>query len=61
MLFTDSNPDWASDLSEDDIRERKSVLDASYCYLQIAMEEISMYLKEKYPEDMKKKHNKINF
>ncbi|QDX94716.1 hypothetical protein EEL30_21995 [Brevibacillus laterosporus] len=56
MLFLD-----AQDLSEEEIKERKAVLDAAYVYLQSTMEEISRELKKKYPNEVETEHSRLNY
>lgn len=48
-------------LSIEEIKERKAVLDAAYVYIQSAMEDITTYLQEKYPDEISKKHLELPF
>lgn len=60
MLYSETDPEWC-ELAEEEIKERRFILDAAFVYLQAAMEDISVVLKGKYPEDMKRPHNSVNF
>jgi hypothetical protein len=58
MLYLDPVHD---ELDDNEVKERKAVLDAAYVYLQSTMEEIGKVLREKYPEEMNSVQNRLNF
>lgn len=49
-----------NELTPEEIRERRAVLDCAYLYIQQAMSDVSQFIRKKYANDVEKENLKLN-